>query len=124
MMALVPDPRPLRQLYVNTVLDLYRKTPGTTGRVRPPDRRLAAELYDRGVPLDLVRFALVLATLRRSLRPSGASPLPTIRSLHYFLPVIDEQLADPPEPGWADYLMRKLGKVAPDFAAAIAPRFP
>lgn len=123
-MAFVPDPRFPRHLYVSTVLDLYSKTPSTTGRVRPPDRRLAAELYDRGVPLDLVRLALVLATLRRSLRPSGASPLTTIRSLYYFLPVIDEQLADPPEPSWADYLFGKLSKVAPDFAAAITPRIP
>jgi hypothetical protein len=37
--------------YVQQVLDAYRKTPGTMGTVRRPDRLLAAQLHQRGVPL-------------------------------------------------------------------------
>ena len=76
--------------YVRKLLDAYRTTPGTTGTVRQPDRLLAAQLYQRGVPLTAVENALVLAAARRMARPEGAPPLGTIRSLAYFSPVIEE----------------------------------
>lgn len=78
--------------YVRQVLDAYRKTQGTTGTVRRPDRLLAAQLHQRGVPLPVVENALVLAVARRLIRPADSTPLGTIRSLAYFLPVIDEVL--------------------------------
>src|SRR5271154_4834110 len=78
--------------YVCRLLDAYRATPGTCGVVRRPDRVLAAQLHQRGVPLDAVENAFVLATARRLIRPAGAAPLGTIRSLAYFSPVIEEVL--------------------------------
>ena len=42
--------------------------------------------------LRAVENALVLAASRRLVRPTDATPLGTIRSLAYFLPVIDEVL--------------------------------
>ena len=53
---------------------------------------LHRSLYDRGVPLQAVENALLLAAARRSVRPADAPPLGTIRSLAYFLPVIEEVL--------------------------------
>ena len=82
------DPRE----YVRRVLEAYRATPGTSGVVRGPDRFLAAQLHERGVPLEAVENAFVLAAARRTIRPVGAALLGTIRSLAYFLPVIDEVL--------------------------------
>jgi hypothetical protein len=97
-----------RQDYVERLLALYRATPATTGVTRPADRRLAAHLFDRQVPLELVELALRLAAARRQARPRNATPLPTIRSLHYFLPVLDE-LADPRlDPDYLDYLRYRL----------------
>ena len=81
-----------REEYIHKVLSAYRQTPGTAGTIRRPDRLLAAQLYARGVSLRTVENALVLAASRRLLRPTGAPPLGTIRSLAYFLPVIDEVL--------------------------------
>ena len=78
--------------YIRKVLDAYRRTPGTTGVVRPADRRLAATLYDREVSVSAVENALVLAASRRIARPPDAVPLQPIRSLYYFIPVIDEVL--------------------------------
>jgi hypothetical protein len=78
--------------YIRKVLDAYRRTPGTTGAVRPNDRVLAAALYDRGVSVTAVENGLVLAASRRIFRPPDAVPLQPIRSLHYLLPVIDEVL--------------------------------
>jgi hypothetical protein len=81
-----------RKEYVHKVLDAYRQTPGTTGKVHRPDRLLAAQLHRRGVALTVVENALVLAAARRLLRPATAPPLATVRSLAYFLPVIEEVL--------------------------------
>ncbi len=81
-----------REEYVRKLLNAYRGTPGTTGCVRRPDRLLAAQLHQRGVPLITVENALVLAAARRLLRPADAPPLATVRSLAYFLPVIEEVL--------------------------------
>ena len=78
--------------YVRRLLDAYRATPGTIGIVRRSDRLLAAELHERGVPLEAVENAFVLAAARRIIRPAGAPPLGTIRSLAYFSPVIEEVL--------------------------------
>jgi len=78
--------------YVRQLLEAYRATPGTSGAVRRPDRLLAAQLHERGVPLEVVENAFVLAAARRTIRPADAAPLGTIRSLAYFLPVIEEVL--------------------------------
>jgi hypothetical protein len=37
--------------YIRRLLEAYRTTPGTCGAVRRPDRLLAAQLHQRGVPL-------------------------------------------------------------------------
>jgi len=68
------------------------KRPGTTGTVRRPDRMLAAHLYERGVAVTVVENALLLGAARRLIRPPGAMPLAAVRSLAYFLPVVEEVL--------------------------------
>jgi hypothetical protein len=78
--------------YVRRLLDAYCVTPGTCGVVRRPDRVLAAQLHQRGVPIEAVENAFVLAAARRLIRPAGAPPLGTIRSLTYFSQVIEEVL--------------------------------
>jgi len=113
-----------REQYTSRLLELYRQTPGTLGRVRRDDRRLAVELFDRGLPLQVVEDALILATARRCLRPSDAAPLSSVRSLHYFVPVIEEVLATPLTDGYADYLRWKLRSIqaAHDSALDGAPK--
>ncbi|MBZ5612253.1 MAG: hypothetical protein LAP38_28685 [Acidobacteriia bacterium] len=94
--------------YIRHVLDAYRKTPGTMGSVRRPDRLVAAQLHERGVPLIAVENALLLAAARRMIRPTGAAPLGVIRSLAYFLPVIEEVLSLRVNPDYFRYLRHKL----------------
>src|ERR1022692_2061542 len=60
--------------YVRRLLDAYRATPGICGAVRRADRALAAQLHQRGVPLEAVENAFVLAAARRR-RASGSNPL-------------------------------------------------
>ena len=98
--------------YVRQVLEAYRKTPGTMGTVRQPDRLLAAQLYQRGVALSVIENALLLAAVRRLIRPANTPPLGTIRSLAYFLPVINEVLEIKVSPGYFQYLRHKLACTA------------
>ena len=106
------DQNPVNQdEYVRQVLDAFRKTPGTMGTVRRPDRFLAAHLHQRGVPLTVVENALVLAAARRLIRATNAAPLGTIRSLAYFLPVIDEVLSLCIHPDYFRYLRHKIERV-------------
>ena len=98
----------VRRDYVKSVLDLYVSLPATRNKPSRQDRRLAAALYQRQVPLGIVRAALLLAAARRTLRNPDASPLPPVGCLHYFLPVIDELTQTPPDPAYLDYLYQKL----------------
>jgi len=94
--------------YIRQVLEAYRKTPGTMGTVRRADRMLAAQLYQCGVSMTVVENALVLAATRRLIRPTGAPPLGAIRSLAYFLPVIEEVRELPVSPDYFRYLRHRL----------------
>jgi hypothetical protein len=96
--------------YVHQVLEAYRKTPGTMGTVRRADRILATQLYQRGLSVRVIENALVLAATRRLMRPANAPPLGTIRSLAYFLPVIEEVLELRVSPDYFDYLRHKLAR--------------
>ena len=98
--------------YVRQVLTAYRKTPGAAGTVRPADRMLAAQLHQRGLSVRVIENAFTLAATRRMVRPAGALPSGTIRSLAYFLPVIEEVLNLRVSPDYFDYLRRKLTRNA------------
>jgi hypothetical protein len=91
--------------YVASTLALFRSLPGTSGRTGPADRRLARDLYSRGVSLEVLRAALVLGAARRS---NSSAPLPPIRSLAYFRPLIDELLAGPVDTTYIAYIERTL----------------
>jgi hypothetical protein len=101
-----------RDSYVKQVLELYRGVPGTLGRIRREDRLLATDLHDRGIPLSTLEAAFVLAAARRSFRSPNAHPLASIRSMHYFLPVIEEILANPLAPEYLAYLKSKIKQYA------------
>ena len=101
------DPRE----YVRRVLEAYRATPGACGVIRRPDRVLAVQLQERGVPVTAVENALALAAVRRIIRPDGAPPLPPVRSLAYFLPVIDEVLATDVNPAYYQHVRNKLRRL-------------
>jgi len=96
--------------YIRQVLEMYRNTPGTMGAVRRADRLLAVQLYQRGLSITMIENALVLAATRRLMRPADAPPLGVIRSLAYFLPVIEEILQLRVSPEYFEYLRQKLAR--------------
>jgi hypothetical protein len=99
--------------YVRRVLEAYRETPGTMGSIRRTDRALAVQLYQRGISASVIENALVLAAARRLMRPANAPPLATIRSLAYFLPVIEEVLSLRVSSEYFQYLRQKLERITP-----------
>jgi hypothetical protein len=99
-------------LYVATIILLYVDLPDTPLSASLMDHAQARRLHDRGISLALVESAFLLASLRRLARPTDAPPLPPIRSLAYFLPVIEELLAQPMPENYLDYLRLKLRNLA------------
>ena len=100
----VPD---AEDRYLHALLRAYLDLPDTPAKARPPDRTLARSLFAQDVPLDLVRAAFALASARRACRPPTSPPLQPVRSLHYFLPVLEELRLSNPKPA---YLARLLAR--------------
>ena len=69
------------------------------------DRSIADHLVARGLSFDFLQAAFILAIARRRLASTRSQP---IRSLAYFIPVIDELLNDPPDPDYIRYLASRL----------------
>lgn len=113
-------PADQERVYLDAVLETYSSLPGTPARPSRQDRRLARELCRRGVPLRTVRAAMLLAAARRIFR--SGPPLPAVRTFHYFLPVIDELIQQPPAPGYVEYLAAKLRPFASQKTALLGER--
>ena len=95
--------KPSEQEYVRRLLDAYVALPETPARWHSTDRRMAQELFGRQIPLDVVEVAFVLGSARRLAREPKRI-VPPIRCLAYFLPVIEEVLAEPPPPRYIQHL--------------------
>src|SRR6204780_3597377 len=110
--ASILEPNHNPALYVSAVLTLYVDLPDTPLRASAPDQRQARLWFDRGVPLEVVETALLLACLRRTARPTDVPPLPRIRSLAYFQPIVEELQEHPVAGGYLQYLRLKLRGIA------------
>ena len=106
--ASILEPNSNSELYVAAVLTLYVDLPDTPLRASVPDQRQARIWFARGVPIEMVETALLMACLRRTVRPADVPPLPRIRSLAYFQPVIEELQEHPAPSGYLPYLRLKL----------------
>jgi len=102
-----------RAEYVHALITLYRTVPGVLGHVRRADRHLAEWLFAHAVPLYAVRNAFLVAAARRVKHNAFSSPMPPIRSLHYFLPVIREVLNRPPGYRELDQMRNTLAQECP-----------
>jgi hypothetical protein len=97
-----------REAYRQTLIALYLRLPDTPRRLSRFDLRLVGQLWERRIPLTVIETAFLLASLRRAARRPRAIPLGPIRSLHYFLPVIEELLANPVPESYLTYLRSKV----------------
>jgi|SRR5437868_12014922 len=106
--ASILDPNSNPATYVAAVLTLYIDLPDTPLRTSVPDQRQARLWFDRGVSLEVAETALLLACLRRMVRPADVPPLSRIRSLAYFQPIVEELQQNPAPVGYLHYLRLKL----------------
>ena len=97
------------QTYVKAVLALYLRTPGVFRRVRRADRQLAHRLFEQQLPLYAVENAFIVGAARRARNNAFSTPLPPIRSLHYFTALFREMLERPLGYRDIDELRRELG---------------
>src|SRR5262245_58986017 len=98
--------------YIETLLNLYLGLPETPSQASQSDLRLAYSLYQRNMALEIIEAAFLLASVRRLFRDPALPPLPAIRSLYYFLPVINEITANPLPQDYIHYLRYKLDSYA------------
>ena len=96
--------------YLRAVRELFLQLPHTHKRFSRSDRHLASQLFQRHTSIDTIRAALLLATARRLCRDPGSPVLPPVRSLYYFLPLIDEILLHPLPNGYLQYLEYKIAQ--------------
>ncbi len=94
--------------YVSRILQLYLALPETPNRINRLDYRLAEELNNKGIVQEDVETAMLMATARRLARNPKAPPLGPIRSLHYFLPVLNEVIQNGIPKGYLQYLRNRL----------------
>jgi hypothetical protein len=97
-----------RDDYRQTLVDLYLRLPDTPHRLSRFDLRLVRQLWERRIPLTIIEAAFLLASVRRAARRPDAMHLGPIRSLHYFLPLIEELIANPVPGSYLVYLRSKV----------------
>lgn len=103
--------------FVTDVLNLYRQLPETPSKINPNDRKIATELNQRQIPMSTIESAFLLGSVRRLSRSPDMPPLSPIRSLAYFLPVIQELLHNPISDDYVEYLRLKLHSLSGKTAA-------
>jgi hypothetical protein len=108
--------------FVTEVLTLYLQLPETPIRTSPNDRKSAIELHKHGVNLSTIESAFLLGSVRRLARSPEMPPLSPIRSLAYFLPVIQELLDNPVPDSYVVYLRTKLHSLQAHAAAVTTLR--
>lgn len=106
------------ETYRQTLVDLSLHLPDTPYRLSRHDLRLVQQLWERQISPTTVETAFLLASVRRAARPPDATPLGPIRSLHYFLPLIEELVANPVPESYFTYLRSKVAMRPPSGTAA------
>jgi hypothetical protein len=96
--------------YVRTVLDTFVSLPGAPLRPRRDDRFVAEKLYRQQVPLPVLEYALLLGCVRREFQEHDV-PVQPIRSLRYFVPVVEELRHEPVDAAYVRYLRSKLSEM-------------
>ena len=109
--------------FVMDVLNLYRQLPETPSKTNTNDRRTATALHQRQIPMATIELALLLGSVRRLSRPPDMPSLSPIRSLAYFLPVIQELLEHPIQDNYVEYLRMKLHSLNSKTAACRTQAF-
>jgi hypothetical protein len=94
--------------FINAVVAMYTALPDTPARARPLDRRLAETWHCRQLSLQTIESAFLLGQLRRLGRPLDYPKLQPIRSMYYFVPLLEEVLQQPLAADFVEYAKMKI----------------
>jgi len=97
-----------KNLYIDEVIALYIRLPDTPVKPSYYDRITASAFFDRNITLHIIETALLLAWIRRHSRNQNQTALQPVRSLAYFVPVIQELSQSPMPDGYLQYLRLKV----------------
>jgi len=101
---------PQERDYVHAALECYLWLPGTATVTSRHDRCCVEHLCRRGVPLEGGEGRH--DGRRRPTHFPRGDPLPRVRAVSYFLPVVEELLQCPCDPDYLEYIERKLHPLA------------
>lgn len=100
-----------KQDFVDAILKMYLALPDTPDRFNSNDCFVAKAWFEQGISILQVQQAMTLAQIRRGFRRSDDIPLNPIRSLHYFVPIIQEIQTQPMDEKYFRYLQLKLKQI-------------
>ena len=99
--------------YLDSVRECFLNLGCTSSSFGAADHATAKDLYERRIPVGLVRDALLMGALRKYTSWLNGTPSEPIQRLRYFESVIAEvQDGNPMPPGYSSYLQHKLESVA------------
>lgn len=96
--------------YIRHLLDVYRKTPATTGTSRRPDRILAAQLHQGSMAFRVIENTSVRAAAPCLMRLAGAPPLARFARI---FPVIDDVIGLRLAPDYLRHSCQKFEQCVP-----------
>lgn len=100
-----------RRDYIEEILRLFLEQPDTPATAKRSDWAVAADFYRQRIPLDLITFAIRLATVRRLQRDPDYGPLAPIRSLAYYRTVLDSLNPDDLDPDYVCLINQRHSQI-------------
>ncbi len=97
--------------YVKRVRQLFLSRACVQGTFRTADEKLAAELYQRRVPLERIERAYLLGCARKCVALLNHPSAALISSLHYFSALLGELVELKVSPDYWSYLSRKVDRL-------------
>jgi hypothetical protein len=103
---------PEQRGYIQSVRECFLALGCASGKFGSAETSAARDMHRRGIPLALVKDAMIMGACRKYVSwLEGRTPEP-IRSLAYFEPLIAEIQERPLPAGYSDYLRRKIEQFA------------
>jgi len=107
--------------YIAAVRQLFLDLGCTNGRFGTSEQTQAKSLEKRGVPLDIVRDAMMIGACRKYVSWLNNGYSEPISSMAYFESVIGELLRCPPPVGYREYLPMELKRLTKHWSRSVQP---
>lgn len=116
-----PSARQCATDYVAAIRQLFLDLGCTSGRFGTSEEAQAKSLENRGVPLDIVRDAMIMGACRKYVSWLNSGYSEPISSIAYFESVIGELLHCPPPADYREYLPMELKRLTKHWSGSAQP---